>query len=165
MKEAGYEWDSNRKELKKTGQKPTNEEMQSEQESNWSEDDNKHLERILRELENQCQRPSNRPYLEEIESDYDWIISIKDRVLHRQEWDEEGQVRMNRIISNLKNLKVARNDILLKDIDWLKSIRPQSHWKPSDEQMENLSRAFNSGTFRTSLLMSLYQDLRKLRGE
>lgn len=38
-------------------------------------------------------------------------------------------------------------------------------WKPSDEQMENLSRAINGGTFRTSLLMELYQELKKLREE
>ena len=36
-------------------------------------------------------------------------------------------------------------------------------WKPSDEQMENLSRAFNGGTYRASLLMELYQDLKKLK--
>ena len=47
--------------------------------------------------------------------------------------------------------------------DKLKSLRPQSQWKPSNEQMENLSRAFNGGTFQTSLLMELYQDLKKLK--
>jgi hypothetical protein len=45
------------------------------------------------------------------------------------------------------------------------SIRPQKQWKPSEEQMENLSRACNGGTYRTSLLMELYQQLKKLREE
>lgn len=47
----------------------------------------------------------------------------------------------------------------------LKELRSQNTWKPSDEQMENLSRAFNGGTYQTSLLMELYQDLKKLREE
>ena len=61
----------------------------------WSEEDNEHLERILKELGNQRQRPLNSPYLDKIESDY----------------------------------------------NWLKSLRPQSQWKPSEEQMAALEDA------------------------
>ena len=52
----------------------------------WSEDDNKHFERILKELKNQWQRPSNRPYLDEIVSDYYWLNSIKDRLQPQSQW-------------------------------------------------------------------------------
>lgn len=55
-----------------------------------------------------------------------------------------------------------------KITNWLKALKdrvqPQTTWKPSDEQMENLSRAVNGGSYRTSLLMELYQDLKKLKG-
>lgn len=36
---------------------------------------------------------------------------------------EEDEVRINRIVSYLKNLNVADNDILLKDVDWLESFK------------------------------------------
>lgn len=45
----------------------------------------------------------------------------------------------------------------------IREIKERYTWKPSDEQMENLSRAFNGATFQTSLLMDLYQELKKLR--
>jgi hypothetical protein len=39
------------------------------------------------------------------------------------EWSEEDEVKINRIVACLENLNVADNDILLKDIDWLKSLK------------------------------------------
>ena len=62
----------------------------------WSEDDNRHFERILKELKNQWQRPSNRPYLDEIVSDYYWLKSIKDRVQLKQEYVEQ-QVKYRKL--------------------------------------------------------------------
>ena len=49
-------------------------------------------------------------------------------------------------------------------IDWLKSLRPQPHWKPSEEQMEALSDAYvEARTFKMAdILESLHQDLEKL---
>ena len=38
-------------------------------------------------------------------------------------WSEEEKVKINRIVACLENLNVADNDILLKDIDWLKSLK------------------------------------------
>ena len=118
MKEAGYEWDAEKKELKKIEQKPAEDVDLPEFESHlclmfqkfrtkgmctngeiidyvkehsqklrdilvkpaWSEEDDEHLERILKELESQYQKPINRPYLDKIESDYNWLKSLKDRV-------------------------------------------------------------------------------------
>jgi len=66
MRELGYEWDDEKKELRIIDQKYS-----------WSEEDNKHFTRILKELENQLQRPINIHYLDEIESDYKWLKSLK----------------------------------------------------------------------------------------
>lgn len=38
-------------------------------------------------------------------------------------WSEWDEVRLNRIVANLELLNVADGDILLEDIDWLKSIK------------------------------------------
>ena len=55
-------------------------------------------------------------------------------------------------------------------INWLKSLRPQNHWKPSDEQMKILLQAV--AYFGVSwvnkdylALQSLYFDLKKLKEE
>ena len=154
MKEAGYEWDAEKKELKKIGQKPT-----------WSEEDERNLQGIIDEIEaNKNQAP-----------DYDlvtydrflsWLKSLKDKVQPKQEWNEQEQVRINRIVSCLENLNVADNDILLKDVDWLKSLRPQSQWKPSDEQMLAINTAINvlgKGTLNGKQLIELQEQLKELK--
>lgn len=38
-------------------------------------------------------------------------------------WSVEDEVKINRIVAYLENLNVADNDILLKDVDWLKSLK------------------------------------------
>jgi hypothetical protein len=50
-------------------------------------------------------------------------------------------------------------------IDWLKSLRPQPHWKPSEEQMAGLCRGIlntSEGSDAREALESLYADLKKL---
>ena len=41
-------------------------------------------------------------------------------------WSKEDEVKINRIVACLENLNVADNDILLKDIDWLKSLKDRA---------------------------------------
>jgi len=53
----------------------------------WSEEDDEHLGRILKELENQRQRPINIPCLYKIESDYNWFKSLKNRYT----WKPSGE--------------------------------------------------------------------------
>jgi hypothetical protein len=52
---------------------------------------------------------------------------------------EEDEVKINRIVACLENLNVADNDILLKDVDWLKSLKtkvqPKQEWSEEDEKM------------------------------
>lgn len=116
MKEAGYEWDAEKKELKKI-----------EQNSAWSEEDEKRIENILSVLDAQmC-------------------------------WDGATGKKMNPY---------------QKEIDWLKSLRPCSHWKPSEEQMKVLNEVINfaadHGTMRWNdyiynVLKSLREQLKKLK--
>ena len=52
---------------------------------------------------------------------------------------------------------------------WLKSlkerIQPQNTWKPSDEQIEVLSKHAEQNNYDGSVLTALYQELKKLKGE
>lgn len=85
-------------------------------------------------------------------------------------WSEEDEVKINRIVACLENLNVSDNDILLKDVDWLKSLKdraqPQNRWKPSNEQMkalaDALSLAKNCGEESAFDLRTLYEQLKKL---
>ena len=74
----------------------------------------------------------------------------------------------------LQQFMTANNDCKLynasftydKEISFLKSLRPQSHWKPSDEQMECLLSevtAWTKGCPKQKVLESLYNDLKKLK--
>ena len=72
---------------------------------------------------------------------------------------EEDEVKMNRIVACLENLNVADNDILLKDVDWLKSLGPRNRWKPSDEQMKQLHKYCPGNR----PLTQLYQELKKIK--
>ena len=47
-------------------------------------------------------------------------------------------------------------------IDWLKSLKSQNHWKPSDEQMEALRNTLHPDDPYYVDLSSLYNDLKKL---
>ena len=63
--------------------------------------------------------------------------------------------------------KDARDVLISQGIEvsdalaWLKSLRPQNRWKPSDEQMMALLYHCSNG----SVLTSLYNDLNKLKEE
>ena len=97
----------------------------------------------------------------------DWLKSIKERILPKSTWSEKDEVKMNRIVACLENLNVADNDILLKDVDWLKSLRPQSQWKPSDEQIEILDMVLTNASMDDNIariLRELREQLKKLKG-
>jgi len=140
IKEAGYEWDDEKKELRKI-----------EKESIWSEEDEEKLNSIIQVL-------GDNSLLVQ------WLKSLKDRVqLHpKQEWSEEDEFWLKEVE------RCVRVEYPLKDskiIDWLKSLRP-NHWKPSKEQMEALNAINNVGELsyvgQADLLIKLYNDLEKL---
>ena len=106
-----------------------------------------------------------------------WLKSLKDRVQPqpKQEWSEEDENNLNSCISKLEidmqhweghGKTMVDGDRKL--ISWLKSIRPQSQWKPSDEQMKALDSTLQySQVSHNSYehLNSLFNDLKKLMKE
>ena len=85
------------------------------------------------------------------------------------EWSEEDERMLQNILECLKNgWRILPTDIL-KYESWLKSLKPQNRWQPSDEQMAAIKDAIDYLGRDTKIvrkhLMSLYEDLKKLRVE
>ena len=142
MADAGYTFDFKKKKLKKIEQKPTDEEMKEAlrteyekgradtiaemQNPAWSEEDEGHIDSLLKRLEGICKSGST-------------FISTRFAIS--------------------------------EDEDWLKSLRPQNRWKPSDEQivaLENTLKYFRMlNAFGETIdgLKELEEQLKKLREE
>lgn len=222
--------------------------LANQQKPVWSEEDEAHIDSLLKRLEGMCKPDATFTSTGfAISEDEDWLKSLKDRVQPqtKQEWSEEDETYLNTTIVYLKDAKefkktaencinwlkslrpqskqvlrdtfgyedgrqFGKNEVLgnpekyglqrfaewsksdkeiVKEIDtiihgtnsisdevrkklqdWLKSLRPQSHWKPSDEQMDAMQKAvFYFGNSWVSdeqkALTSLFSELKKLKGE
>lgn len=103
MKEAGYEWDAEKKELKKIEQKPS-----------WSEKDEKRIKKVMHILSLDG-RISN----EELKSILDWLKSLKERYTWKpskeqmealkevcdEHWEPDGLDPLYTLYQDLKKLK------------------------------------------------------------
>ena len=89
------------------------------------------------------------------------------------EWNEEDEKKLLCICAWIKDypriadFKDEMYTVANNCIDWLKSLRPQSQWKPSDKQLEALKEACDKHWEPDGLdpLYTLYQELKKLRKE
>lgn len=107
-----------------------------------------------------------------------WLKSLKDRVQPKQRWSEEDKKLIDDTCHLINTLASGYGEkvtelITLSGTQMIASIktrlralvdsRPQSTWKPSDEQMEALFEAHKqmSAYYHTPLL-SLYNELKKL---
>ena len=168
MKDAGYEWDAEKKELRKIEQRPTvifpkfrvgdeiktaNEEpliiTKIDEKGYWSED------LFICDFDEEC---------------------IWDLVEQKPAWSEDDENMLNHIIIDIESLKeqVYCKYLCNEEINWLKSIKdrilPQNTWKPSDEQMHYLSWIANvklgDGVVEQEVskhLNELLEDLKKLK--
>ena len=108
MKDAGYEWDANKLELKKIGQKS----------AGWRDEDAAHYNRIIRELNTQKEMPINAHCVEYIKSDIDWLKSL------RPQWkpSEEQIVALRCIVEGLGNNYPLHLIELLKQLEKVEEI-------------------------------------------
>ena len=177
MKEAGYEWDAEKKELKKVEQSPIDVRTTGywhvedvEQKSAWSEEDERMFNSALWHVKNSCGNGGKNSGEFEV---YSWLKSIKDRVgckvncTTTKEWSEEDTslcARIQGILSVCKSHSLLSPDLYKEMCDWLKSLRPQNRWKPSDEMLEALYRIIPENVMNKSedemLLDKLYQGLK-----
>lgn len=105
--------------LEKQGEKGTKGNDREIPFDTWSEEDDEHLERILKELESQRQRPINTPCLDKIESDYNWLKSLKNRYTWKP--SDEQMDTLARVCSTL-HLTSGENQIMESIYDALKKL-------------------------------------------
>lgn len=155
MKEAGYEWDADKKELKKIEQKLTA----------WSEEDEKIGNAIYESIDFTVLKSFGISEDEAVS----WLRKDRDNQnsQSKQEWSEEDEKKRKGLIKGLEDrmgFGWASDPFSRKEyIDWLKSLKSQTHWKPSEEQMEALSIAIQCVYAEDiKLLESLYNDLKNL---
>lgn len=165
MKEAGYVWDAERKELKKidtycqdnckgfqeTGRCFCDGECKAKKEhikQNLQDNSfrrmfeqnpawNKEDDSNLNVVIAKVQSDINNGWIGRNRELLNWLKSLKDRVQPKQEWSEEDE----KIYQSIMDDTVQENQLDGKQIDWLRNIkyrnfaRPQKQWEPSDEQM------------------------------
>ena len=86
------------------------------------------------------------------------------KIEQKPAWSEEDENMLQNILECLRHgWKKTPTDILNYE-NWLKSLRPQNRWKPSDEQMKALWNVYQGGKEQAELAI-LYNDLKKLRNE
>lgn len=102
---------------------------------------------------------------EECTRELNWLKSLKDRVQPKQEWSEEEIEICAREAEDNNCIILARH------IRQLKSLRPKSTWKPTEQQMKVLNEVINfaadHGTMRWNdyiynVLKGLREQLNKL---
>lgn len=132
-----------------------------EQNNSWSEEDEEMLERCIDTMS------MTAPNL--WKKEIDWLKSLKDRVRPqtKQEWSKEDVEMIDAIVADILFTQKAHNHevnqvIFGKEIDWLKSLRPQNRWKPSEEQLNEIKEAIGVTGTNGIVLLSLYNDLKKL---
>ena len=102
-----------------------------------------------------------KEYIEDIRQ-YAYNKGLVDAAERQQpaEWSEEDEMHLNWVIEHFRQSGELYHDL----IDWLKSLRSQPHWKPSNEQMDAL-KDVAYGTYQNGdgpALRNLYEQLKKL---
>lgn len=191
MKEAGYEWDFDKKELRKI------DDYCKENCKGFQETGKCFADGECKAKRDAEQKPADEtPYSETLDKAIDLYYYtygngndgfdnlsldkfrdivhtfIEDYGQKSTEWSDEDEEMKRAIISNLFILKqmytqpVKQTDYNYM-IEWLKSLKP--HWKPTKEQMNALSMAYKDSLTsgenlitQTETLKSLYNNLKKL---
>ena len=154
MKEAGYEWDAEKKELKKIEQKPVEQSNDYDRgyrdgvsavefNNKWSEEDEKRIERIVSFIWKN--RKGDTDEIFQQEQDANWLMTFVPQP--KQELTEEDNEVLNTIISDVTRtyrscgIGTDEYNIRTKALDFLKSIKdkPKQDWSEEDEK--NLNKA------------------------
>ena len=165
MREAGYTFDFDKKELKKIEQKPA-----------WSEEDEVGLGDALWAIEQARTIAKDENNMGSLWYAEWWLKSLKDRVLQQnityynpykeviesiaemcKHYDKASHNGLRDFYDNVK--------VKCKDAKEYDSLYPQNTWKPSKEQLEALKNAIHIKPFENpsdSLLYGLYEQLNKL---
>lgn len=116
------------------------------------------------------QKPSDEDMKEALRTEYEKGRADAIAEMEKPTWSVGDMSKVQRICKYLNEAKKYYADIteVRECMDWLKSLRPQNRWKPTNEQMEALDNFIfakypNIEKYEKSVI-SLYQDLKKLKG-
>lgn len=156
--------------------------------SAWSEEDEMFVHGLIRGLAAMKNIHGHTAFSSDnidITKTIDWLKSLKDRVgcevncTTTKDWSEEDKRKIDRIYFILRQAsdthafsttcRLIGDKECVELQDFLKSIRPQNTWKPSEEQIEILQYLCENSSHPNKKVMptlkSLYQDLKKLMEE
>jgi hypothetical protein len=112
-----------------------------EQNPAWSEEDERNLEWLMTVCERIHYKSDPQVAPESALILREWLKSLKERVLPKQEWSDEDEKKIDSIIETIRIRKFEHPQIAPVyegDIDWLKSLKERYTWKPSNKQMDAL---------------------------
>ena len=125
--------------------------VQPQPKQEWSEDDEQILQDIIYNIRIEATKHLPSPLTNgkaAYQRDINWLESLKDRIIpqQKQEWSEADKRKINRIYSILQqaadthafstSCRLIGDKECIELQDFLKSLRPQTTWKPNEEQME-----------------------------
>ena len=150
MKEAGYEWDAEKKELKKIEHPECSKDNLSDFES--------YLCLMFQKFRTKgiCTNGEIVDFVEE------HVQKLKDTLCPT--WSEEDKAILEKCIGAVK-ASCYSPSFKLEAENWLKSLGPKKQWKPSDKQMKVLSTVINLNNICASEkaeLRKLFEQLKQL---
>lgn len=166
MREAGYEWDEGKKELKETVTPIFN--IGDTIIKKHNSDIHNFGSFTITDIAGEKYWYNDRIICDITKQD-EWELYEPVRQTPA-EWSEEDEELMKWSINNLTELKDRFGEEYGKVgdcINWLKSLKGRYTWKPTAEQMRVLDLAIrcgiNRGTTEETTLVSLFNDLKKLK--
>lgn len=174
--QAGYSVAMNEMKPKVASATLDSEKQKEQKPAEWGEEDNIGWDEAFACVTKTERAAKDEEELQNAVTAEKWLKEIKFKYcVHpkpKQEWSEEDEEMLNSCISSIEESKENRYAYKETDgdtsydheIDWLKSLRPQPHWKPSEEQMWALDVALENFYNQNdrAALESLYNDLKKL---
>ena len=168
MKEAGYEWDADKKELKKIEQKSTNENLTDVGHEYYSKllsnDDSDNID----EYAYQCAYCMSHDWMKETATWEDVQKAVKlgaEWQKQKPAWSENDVYNSKLILSTISQDQDLSLETKDKLTSWLKSLKERYTWKPSDAQIEALGVATDICSIpekQYDELNKLYYNLKKL---
>ena len=136
-------------------------EMRGEQKPTWSEEDEDNFKHLLDELVclGNNRNSANRLYYDRL---IKFIEELKNRAQPKEKWCDKDERMLDRLIAYFEKQVALTDDDNPRYANWLKSLRPQNTWKPSDEQMQILNKYADQNNHDGYILTLLYNDLKKL---
>jgi len=135
----------------------------------WTAEDEDNFKHLIDEIVclGNSRNSANRLYYDKL---IKFLHELKNRAQPREEWRDKDERMLDRLIAYFEKRVAFTDEDNSRYANWLKSLRPKSTWKPSDEQMNTLWDAIVyvegcNSNFKGSgsVLEKLYNDLKKLK--